>query len=190
MRYLPAASAALLAASPAAAHVDAAAHGSFAAGFAHPLGGADHALAMLAVGLWALVLGGRAIPLLPAAFVGAMTGGFLLARAGVTLPLVEPAILASVLLLGGCAALALRPPLALAAAGVAAFALFHGHAHGAEMGGASAGAFLAGFALATAALHAAGVAGGLALARLGGAALARGAGAGVAALGAALALAG
>jgi urease accessory protein len=113
-----------------------------------------------------------------------------LALGGVPLPFVEPVILASVLLLGGCAALALRPATAAGAAVVAAFALFHGHAHGAEMGSASTGAFLAGFALATAALHAAGIALGFALARLGGQALERGAGAGVAALGAALAVAG
>jgi urease accessory protein len=190
MRHLSAAAAALLAASPAAAHVDASAHSSFAVGLAHPLSGADHALAMVAVGLWALVLGGRAVLALPAAFVGAMVAGFLVARAGIPLPFVEPMILASVLLLGFCVALALRPTLAVATGAVAAFALFHGHAHGAEMGSASATGYLAGFALATAALHAAGVAGGLALFRLGGAALARGAGAGVAALGTALVLAG
>jgi len=39
---------------------------------------------------------------------------------------------------------------------VAALAVFHGHAHGSEMGGAGAVAYLGGFASATALLHAAG----------------------------------
>jgi hydrogenase/urease accessory protein HupE len=47
-----------LTASPAFAHLNPAEHGSFAAGFTHPLSGADHILAMVAVGLWAAMLGG------------------------------------------------------------------------------------------------------------------------------------
>jgi urease accessory protein len=180
----------VLAATPALAHLDPGEHGSFAAGFTHPLFGADHLLAMVAVGLWAVALGGRALWALPAAFVGAMTAGFVLALAGVGLPLVEPMILASVLVLGVLTALAARLPLAVAAGIVAMLALFHGHAHGAEMGGASALAYLAGFAGATAILHLAGVLGGMGLARAAGPAMARGAGAGVALAGSALLLAG
>ena len=44
------------------------AHG-FADGFAHPLGGLDHILAMVTVGILAWRLGGRAIWLVPASFV-------------------------------------------------------------------------------------------------------------------------
>ena len=51
----------LLTASPALAHLDPSEHGSFAAGFTHPLFGTDHVLAMIAVGLWAALLGGRAV---------------------------------------------------------------------------------------------------------------------------------
>src|SRR5690606_9900488 len=83
-------------ASPALAHLDPAEHGSFAAGFTHPLFGADHVVAMVAVGLWAAMLGGRALWAVPAAFVAVMALGFVLSALGVPLPFVEPAILASV----------------------------------------------------------------------------------------------
>jgi urease accessory protein len=177
----------LLAASPALAHLDPLEHGSFAAGFTHPLFGADHVLAMVAVGLWAALLGGRALWALPAAFVGAMAAGFLLALGGLPLPLVEPLILGSVVVFGVLAALALRLPLPAAATVAAAFGLFHGHAHGGEMGLAAALPYLTGFVVATAALHAAGVAGALAL---GQSRIARGAGAAVALLGGVLAAVG
>ncbi|MEZ5883280.1 MAG: HupE/UreJ family protein [Paracoccaceae bacterium] len=181
---------ALFAATPAFAHLDPAAHGSFAAGFSHPVFGPDHILAMVAVGLWATVMGGRARLVLPMAFVGTMSAGFALALAGMPLPMVEPMILASVLLLGVLTALALPLPLGVAATITGALALFHGHAHGAEMGGATALSYLAGFALSTAFLHAAGVLGGMLLARFGGPMLTRAAGVLVALSGSALVLAG
>ena len=84
------------------AHSGAGAQGSFAAGAAHPLSGADHVLAMLAVGLWAALLSGRALWLLPAGFVGAMALGFGAATQGVPLPAVEPLILASAPILAPC----------------------------------------------------------------------------------------
>lgn len=142
-------------------------HGTtgFGAGFAHPLHGADHILAMVAVGLWAASLGGRALWALPAGFVGAMALGFLLALGGIGLPLVEPMILGSVIVLGLAVALALRLSPAASVALVALFGLFHGHAHGGEMGEAGALAFGAGFAVATALLHLGGVALGGALLR-------------------------
>ncbi|NBB97174.1 MAG: protein hupE [Alphaproteobacteria bacterium] len=155
----------LVLASPALAHLDPAAHGSFAAGFTHPVFGLDHILAMVAVGLWAVVLGGRALWALPAAFVGAMVLGFGLSLAGLPLPLVEPMILASVLALGVGPALALPIALPVAAAIVGVLALFHGHAHGSEMAGATALSYLAGFATATAFLHGAGVVAGVVMAR-------------------------
>jgi urease accessory protein len=154
-----------LAAGPALAHVDPATHGSFAAGFTHPVFGWDHILAMVAVGLWAAMLAGRAVWALPGAFVGAMLAGFGLALAGAPLPLVEPMILASVVALGLLVALAVRMPLGGSLALVAAFGLFHGHAHGGELGGAGALGFGAGFVLATALLHGFGVALALALTR-------------------------
>jgi len=155
----------LVAASPALAHLDPVAHGSFAAGFSHPLFGADHILTMVAAGLWAGILGGRAMLAVPAAFMGAMAIGFGLAMAGVELPLVEPMILASVVVIGVLVGLAVRIDMRAAMAIVAVFALFHGHAHGGELGGAGAASFATGFLLATALLHAAGIGLGLVLAR-------------------------
>jgi urease accessory protein len=176
-----------LAASPALAHVDPVAHGSVAAGFTHPIFGADHVLAMVAVGLWAAMLGGRTIWAVPMAFVGAMALGFVLSLAGIPLPMVEPMILTSVIIMGVLVAMAVRLPLTAGMAVVAGLALFHGHAHGTEMGGAGALAYLFGFATATTLLHGAGLLLGLGLARLAQGAALRGIGGAVAALGAALA---
>jgi urease accessory protein len=167
---------------PAFAHLDPGEHGSFAAGFSHPLFGLDHILAMVAVGLWAATRGGRAVLMVPAAFVGTMALGFAAAIAGLPLPFVEPVILVSVIFIGIAIALALPVPTAAIAAMVGFFAFFHGHAHGGELGEAGAWEFAIGFVLATAALHAAGIAAGLLMGRLGGALLARIAG-GVTALG-------
>ena len=101
---------------------------------------------------------------LPAAFVGAMVAGYAAAVAAVPLPLVEPMILVSVFALGLAVALALRLPLAAAAGVVALFGLFHGHAHGGEVGTAGALTFGAGFALSTALLHGLGMMAGRAVA--------------------------
>jgi len=170
------------AASPAFAHLDPVAHGSLGAGFSHPLTGADHLLAMVAVGLWASLLGGRALWAVPAAFVTAMSVGFLAALGGLGLPFVEPVIAASVVVIGLLAMVALQVPAAVGMAVVGFFALFHGYAHGLELGGASGLSFMAGFAAATALLHGAGVALGLGLGGRAGRTAARIAG-GLAALG-------
>ena len=128
--------------------------GGFTHGFAHPLLGLDHLLAMLAVGLWSAQLGGRARWAVPAAFVGVMALGGALGMAGVGLPLAEQGIAASVLILGLLIAAAVRLPLAAGVALAGIFALCHGYAHGAEMPGTAAGAVYAlGFAGATALLH-------------------------------------
>jgi urease accessory protein len=162
---------------------------SFASGFAHPWTGLDHMLAMVAVGLWAGINGGRALWVWPAAFVGVMLAGGALGIAGVPIPFVEPGILASVIVLGLLVLTAARLPVALGAALVAVFAILHGHAHGAELpSGAAAATYAAGFAIATAALHALG----LGIAHLcrsdSGKLVVRGAGAAVAVAGLALAV--
>ena len=163
-KRLSATSAILVAtAAPAFAHLDPVAHGSFMAGVTHPLSGADHMLAMIAVGLWAVQIGGGARWTVPAAFVSLMALGFALALAGAPLPFVEPGILASVIGLGLLVALAVRVPTAISAAIVGVFALFHGHAHGGELGAATALTFGLGFIAATALLHAAGVGLGMAI---------------------------
>lgn len=151
---------------PAFAHLDPAEHGSLLAGFTHPLSGLDHILVMVAVGLWAAQIGGRALWVVPSAFVGTMALGFALAMAGVHLPFVEPAILASVVALGLLVAMAVRMETAACAAVVGIFALFHGYAHGGELGAAGALPFSAGFVVATALLHIAGIGLGLGIGRL------------------------
>ena len=83
---------------------------SFATGFAHPLGGLDHLLAMLAVGLYAARQAGAARLLLPAGFVLAMLAGAGLGALGLALPAVEAGIAASLLVLGLLVALAARLP--------------------------------------------------------------------------------
>lgn len=155
---------------PALAHLDPQAHGSLMAGVSHPLFGTDHILAMLAVGLWASQIatssGKRsALWLVPTAFVGTMALGYIAAVAGIGLPFVEPAILASVVALGLLVAMAVRLPVAASAAVVGIFALFHGHAHGGELGAAGALQFGIGFVVATAFLHLAGIAIGLGIGR-------------------------
>lgn len=146
------------AASPALAHINLAEHGSFAAGLSHPLFGADHVLAMVTVGLWAFVGGSRTIWTVPATFVVTMMVGFAAAIAGINLPLVEPAIAASVVVLGLLLLAALRVSVAVGATVVGFFALFHGYAHGGEIGSTKAFPFMAGFMLATATLLVTGLA--------------------------------
>ena len=142
------------------------AHG-FVQGFAHPLGGLDHVLAMVTVGIFAWQLGGRALWLVPAAFVVAMAVGGALAILGIPVPLVELGIALSVVVLGAVVALGLKTPLAIAMGLVGLFAIFHGHAHGTEMTLEGAGGdYAAGFILATALLHVAGIALGCAIGRI------------------------
>jgi urease accessory protein len=184
---LSAAGAALLAlaAGPAAAHTGSASVHGFMSGFLHPFSGLDHVLAMVAVGGLAALIGGRALWLVPASFLGAMALG---SAIGFSLPFVEFGIVASVIVLGAVVALAPRMPVALAMALAAGFAVFHGHAHGAEMpAAASALSYGLGFLLATALLHLIGVGGAIATERLSRNAVRAGGGA-IAALGVALLL--
>lgn len=149
--------AALLAPGPALAHTGASHLHGFAAGLLHPVGGLDHVPAMVAVGLWAGLRGGRAAWALPAGFLCAMTAGFGLGAVGVALPLVQAGILASVIILGALVAASARLSLALAVPLVALFGLLHGQAHGTELAGLGAVAPAVGFLVATAALHGLGV---------------------------------
>ena len=150
-----------LLASPALAHSGDVA-GGFVGGLAHPLSGPDHVAAMVAVGLWGAFLGSPAIVILPVVFPLVMAVGGVLGILGVPLPGVEIGIAVSAALLGMMVALAAKPPLWVAAVLVGIFAIFHGHAHGAELPpGADALAYSAGFVIATGCLHLAGIAFGL-----------------------------
>ena len=157
--------AALLAPTAALAHTGHEA-GSFIAGMGHPVSGLDHVLAMLAVGLWAAQIGGRALWAAPVTFVAAMLAGGAMGAAGLPFPAVEPMILASVVILGALIALAVRLPLMAALPVLALFGAAHGWAHGVEGPATGMLAYAAGFAAVTAALHGAGLLAGLALQRL------------------------
>lgn len=150
------------------AHTGTGAHIDALHGFLHPLTGLDHVLAMVAVGVFATQLGGRSLWAVPAAFVLAMTVGGAAGYYGMQMPLVEQGIAASVITMSLAVAVGVRMPTIPAMGLVAAFALFHGHAHGAE--GTAAGSFAGyavGFVVATALLHAVGVMLGLMLNRRG-----------------------
>ena len=176
-------------ASPALAHTGAEHAFSFASGFKHPFTGLDHMLAMVAVGLWAGLNGGRALWTWPVAFVGVMVLGGALGIFGFAVPTVEAGILASVVVLGLLVLAAAQVPVAVGAVLVAAFALLHGHAHGAELpDGAAAATYAAGFVIATAILHAIGIGVSRLATSTNGKLAVRGAGALVAAAGVALAL--
>jgi urease accessory protein len=152
----------MLLVAPASAHTGEGGAGGFLTGFAHPLLGADHVVAMVAVGLWGALLGQPAIWLLPVVFPLVMAFGGVLGIVGVPIPSVETGIAASAIVLGAMVAFAARPPLWTAVLLVGAFAIFHGYAHGRELpGGADAVAFAAGFVIATGTLHLCGIAFGL-----------------------------
>ena len=136
--------------------------GGFASGFMHPLLGWDHVVAMVAVGLWGAFLGRPSIWILPVVFPLVMALGGALGVAGVPLPAVETGIALSAVVLGAMVAFAARPPIWVAAVVVGAFAIFHGHAHGTELPGASSAlSYSIGFVIATGLLHLGGIAFGL-----------------------------
>lgn len=148
-------------AAPAWAHDaggSAAGFGGIVSGFMHPLLGWDHTIAMIAVGVWAALLGGASLWRLPLAFLLLTAAGGALGMAGIPLPAVEAGIAVSAIVLGVVVAAALAPSPAIAAAIVGSFAILHGHAHGTEWPAqAAALAYVAGFILATAMLHLAGI---------------------------------
>jgi urease accessory protein len=153
-------------AAPALAHTGLELGGGFAAGLAHPFLGFDHVLAMLSVGALAAAAGGRAVWALPLAFMGMMALGGALAMAGIGLPGVEQGIAASLIVFGAMLAARAGLPAPAALLVVGAFAVFHGHAHGAELPAMdSESAYAAGFVLATGALHLAGLAAAIGLKR-------------------------
>jgi urease accessory protein len=144
---------------PAFAHSENGVAIDFWGGFTHPIFGPDHVIAMVAVGLWGAFLGAPAIWLLPVVFPLVMAVGGAFGVVGVPVPGVETGIAISAIMLGGMVAFAAKPPLWIAAVLVGAFAIFHGHAHGAELPiGADAVAFSMGFVIATGMLHLAGIA--------------------------------
>jgi urease accessory protein len=132
--------------------------GGFLAGLSHPVFGLDHVIAMVAVGMWGAQLGAPAIWLLPVTFPVVMAFGGVLGAMGLPVPGIELGIAVSAIALGCMVAFAARPPLWIAAVLVGVFAVFHGHAHGAELPeSANAIAYSVGFVVATGSLHALGI---------------------------------
>ncbi len=130
----------------------------FTEGLVHPVSGFDHLLAMVAVGLWAVQLGGKAKWVVPSVFVLLMAVGAVLGFGGIGLPFAEVGILASVLILGLLLLTASRWSLPVSAVLVGAFAICHGHAHGTELSTHLSGvSYGLGFVIATAALHFGGI---------------------------------
>jgi urease accessory protein len=171
-------------AQPAMAHTATGLPGGMASGFSHPFVGFDHLLAMVAVGLWGARLGRPLIYALPVLFPAVMVVGAVIGMLGTPMPPVELIIALSVLVLGGCIALSVKAPVWAASLIVAAFAVFHGYAHGQELpSAADPVGYSAGFVLATGLLHVTGIGIGALQGWRGGMAVTRGAGVGIAAMG-------
>ncbi|MEP9390488.1 HupE/UreJ family protein [Mesorhizobium sp. KR9-304] len=145
------------------AHPESGSAVSFAHGFSHPVGGLDHVLAMVLVGMLAVQPGARAVWSVPLTFLSVMALGGLLGFFGVELTFVETGIAGSTVVLGAMLAFEISLPVMVVTLLTGFFALFHGHAHGAEMP-STAGllAYVTGFIVATAGLHIAGLLAGLA----------------------------
>lgn len=131
-------------------------------GFVHPIGGIDHALAMIGLGIIAGLIGGRALWLVPAAFVTFMAVGAMMGIRRIDLPNYETGIALSVVVIGVIIGFGRLLPIAGAAALAAVISVVHGYAHGAELPlETSVAGYVAGFVIATLLLHAIGI--GLAL---------------------------
>jgi urease accessory protein len=168
-----------LAAGPAAAHMDAGSggDGGFVAGLRHPVTGVDHAVAMIAVGIWGAQLGAPALWVLPVAFPLVMAFGGVLAVAGVPIPGLEIGIACSAILLGLAVATEVKPALWVALSLVGLFAIYHGYAHGAALPAFGVPIlFASGFVLATGVLHLLGIGLGSVVNQPGGRLLVRGTG--------------
>jgi urease accessory protein len=166
----PTLAAALVVLTPAVAfaHTGVADASGFVHGFGHPISGLDHILAMLMVGVFAWQLGGRAVWLVPVTFVGVMAASGMLGIAGIEVPFVETGIAFSVVVLGAIVAFDVKAPAITAMGVVGLFAIFHGHAHGAEIPEDAAGvAYAAGFMIATALLHLCGISAGFLMGKAG-----------------------
>lgn len=134
-------------------------HSAFVSGMLHPLTGVDHLAAMVMVGLWAGVAMRDKLWIAPLLFLASALGGYGFALSGFVLPLVEPIIIASLLMLGAGLASRKRMSAGIALSLIGLFGFAHGQAHGTEMADhAFAMHFAAGFLCATALLHAIGIA--------------------------------
>jgi urease accessory protein len=133
---------------------------SLMAGLSHPLG-ADHLLAVLAVGLWSI----SALPANkawqgPATFMLTLMVSALMGAMGLSLPFIEHAIALSVVVFGGMLVLAGQHRFGAHGMGlglIATAATLHGLAHGAETPDTGFAGYAIGFLAMTACLHFGGV---------------------------------
>jgi len=147
----------MVTATVASAHAGHDAGTGFTSGLLHPMLGLDHLLAMAAIGFWSVRQSATLKNSTPLFVIGGMVVGAAIAWGGLSLPGVETGIALSVLLAGILIATLAKLPTAVGGSLVAAFMVFHGFAHGAEMpAGAALVAYLAGFSIATLALTFAG----------------------------------
>jgi urease accessory protein len=147
----------MVTATAASAHAGHDAGTGFTSGLLHPMLGLDHLLAMAAIGFWSVRQSATLKNSTPLFVTGGMVVGAGIAWGGLSLPGVETGISLSVILAGILIATLAKLPTAVGGSLVAAFMVFHGFAHGAEMpAGAALVAYLAGFSVATLALTFAG----------------------------------
>lgn len=133
--------------------------GGIVGGFMHPIGGLDHITAMVAVGILGAFLGSNAKWILPVVFPLVMVVGGVMGILNLPFGYLETGIALSSVILGGMIAWGYKKiPLWIAGIAVSIFAVFHGYAHGAEMGeNTQALAYAIGFVIATGLLHLAGI---------------------------------
>lgn len=129
---------------------------SLISGLLHPLTGIDHLLALLAVGFWAGQQHLKDNRLVPFALFSMLLAGFVLALYGLMFPAIETGIAVSVLVLGLMVSKVINLKSTLALPLIAVFSIYHGSAHGTELGSAGIAAFASGFMLSTALLFWAG----------------------------------
>jgi len=127
------------------------------AGFTHPLTGWDHLFVMLAIGVWAAKLGGKARWQLPLTFVAIMAMGAVSGLSGLSFTYVETVIAASVMAMGVLLMMSLPMSKMMQLSITAIFALFHGMSHGVELQSQSSLAAFGGMLVATAMLHSLGL---------------------------------
>ncbi len=132
----------------------------FYAGLSHPVGGLDHSLAMLSVGILSTQMKGKHIWSVPSVFVIVMLFGGVIGFLGIDIEsvIIEHIIVLSVILLGLVIAFGgvLSPAIVYCFVGMFGFA--HGYAHGVEMPiQANPFFFAIGFMLSTIVIHIIGV---------------------------------
>jgi urease accessory protein len=123
-------------------------------GIQHPISGLDHILVMIAAGLIAYLIGGKAKLLLPLMFIVSMIIGSLLGISGVNLSFIQPVILLSSFVLGSILLFLLKLPNIVNYSMIVIFAFFHGLSHGVEAPKSlNSLNYIVGFVLTTLSLH-------------------------------------